>query len=82
MGIREKVKKGQLSSEDALALAQKFEDDAPDLKGWLKRRIDRGADAEEEAAREKAAEKVAAEKKAEEDRKRKANKRPRRRRQK
>jgi hypothetical protein len=64
MGIREKVKKGQLSSEDALIQAQSFVDDAPELRGWLKRRIARGADAEEQAAREKAAEQAKAAKKA------------------
>jgi len=61
MGIREEVKSGQLSSRAALSLAGSFDFPAPELEGWLRRRIARNADEEEEAARVKAAEKKEAE---------------------
>lgn len=64
MGIRQDVKAGLISSKLALSTLELTADlIQPSIEGWLKRRIARGADKEEEAARQKAAEKRAEPKK-------------------
>lgn len=48
MGIREKVKKGQLSSREALSVARTFEPTPETLVKWLRRRIEAGLDKKKE----------------------------------
>lgn len=57
MGMREEVKSGRLSSEDALAMAEKFEfPGAPKLVKWLQTRIALCCDSSDATKREKKAE--------------------------
>lgn len=64
MGIREDVKSGKISSKDAFSsLEMGLSRDppstfTPEIEAWLRRRINRSADAQEEAVRVKAAEKA------------------------
>lgn len=77
MGIRQDVKSGRMSSKDALTILEIGGEVTPSIEGWLKRRINRNADAQEEAAREKAAEKAKAEENARPVKKRGKKRKPR-----
>lgn len=80
LGLRQSVKQGILSSKGAYTRLEIHQMDggqvSPSILGWLKRRIDRNADAEEAAAREKEAQKAAAAEKKEKKRKKRRKKRP------